>query len=357
MLTRLSLAFRCEGRPAARAAALLALLLTAGHLQAAPKTDVVTLLNGDHVTGEVKELAQGVLRFKTDDMGTLSIEWDKIASLKSDQYLRVDMQDGTRYEGRAAQVGADRHLVITGNDGSGVREVAMGRIVRLASIDQGDLLDRLDGYATVGYDYTKSSGVQQLTLTGGISSRDVLREWAIDGATTLTTQPGQRDTRRYNVDGYNRRFMADRWFYQGLASVNGNQDLGVDLRATLGGAFGRYLVQTSRQELAAYAGAGVTQEYDVDQDGRTEVESLFGVQYSYFSFDTPEAKIDASLNVIPSLSQWGRVRGEADLTSSYEIVDDLFFAVTFYGSYDSEPPPAANAQSDFGVTTSLGYSF
>ena len=151
--------------------------------------------------------------------------------------------------------------------------------------------------------------------------------------------------------------MADRWFYQGLASVNGNQDLGVDLRATLGGAFGRYLVQTSRQELAAYAGAGVTQEYDVDQDGRTEVESLFGVQYSYFSFDTPEAKIDASLNVIPSLSQWGRVRGEADLTSSYEIVDDLFFAVTFYGSYDSEPPPAANAQSDFGVTTSLGYSF
>lgn len=357
MLTRLSLAFRCEGRPAARAAALLALLLTAGHLQAAPKTDVVTLLNGDHVTGEVKELAQGVLRFKTDDMGTLSIEWDKIASLKSDQYLRVDMQDGTRYEGRAAQVGAGRHLVITGNDGAAVREVAMGRIVRLASIDQGDLLDRLDGYATVGYDYTKSSGVQQLTLTGGISSRDVLREWAIDGATTLTTQPGQRDTRRYNVDGYNRRFMADRWFYQGLASVNGNQDLGVDLRATLGGAFGRFLVQTSRQELAAYAGAGVTQEYDVDQDGRTEVESLFGVQYSYFSFEAPEAKIDATLNVIPSLSQWGRVRGEADLTSSYEIIDDLYFALTFYGSYDSEPPPAADAKSDFGVTTSLGYSF
>jgi len=355
MFTQLPFALRIAARRAA--AVLLACLLPAGALNAAPKTDVVTLLNGDHVTGEVKELAQGVLSFKTDDMGTLSIEWDKVASLRSDQYLRVDLEDGTRYEGRAAQVGADRHLVITGNGGAALREVAMGRVVRLASIDQGDLLDRLDGYATVGYDYTKSSGVQQLTLTGGISSRDVLREWAIDGATTLTTQPGQRDTRRYNVDGYNRRFMADRWFYQGLASVNGNQDLGVDLRATLGGAFGRYLMQTSRQELAAYAGAGVTQEYDVDQDGRTEVESLFGVQYSYFSFDAPEAKIDASLNVIPSLSQWGRVRGEADLTSSYEIVDDLYFAVTFYGSYDSEPPPAANAQSDFGVTTSLGYSF
>ena len=28
------------------------------------------------------------------------------------------LEDGTRYEGRAAQVGAGRHLVITGNDGS-----------------------------------------------------------------------------------------------------------------------------------------------------------------------------------------------------------------------------------------------
>lgn len=48
---------------------------------------------------------------------------------------------------------------------------------------------------------------------------------------------------------------------------------------------------------------------------------------------------------------------EADLTSKYEIVDDLYFAVTFYGTYDSDPPPAATAESDFGVTTSVGYSF
>lgn len=357
MLTHIVFAFRCAARRAATTGALLAGLLAAGALQAAPKTDVVTLLNGDRVTGEVKELAQGVLRFKTDDMGTLSIEWDKVASLRCDQYLRVDLEDGSRYDGRAAQVGADRHLVLTGNDGAVLREVAMGRIVRLASIDQGDLLDRLDGYASVGYDYTKSSAVQQLTLTAGVSARDIVREWAIDGATTLTTQPGTRDTRRYNVDAYHRRFMADRWFYQGLASVNGNQDLGVDLRATLGGAFGRYLAQTSRQELAAYVGAGVSQEYDVGDEERTEFESVLGVQYSYFSFDAPEAQLDASLNLIPSLSQLGRIRGEADLTSSYEIVDDLYFAVTFYGSYDSDPPPTANSQSDFGVTTSLGYSF
>lgn len=352
----LRFAFGCAARRAVLAGVAVVGLIAAAPSLAAPKTDVVTLLNGDHVTGEVVELTHGVLRFKTDDMGTLSIEWDKVASLKCDQYLRVELQDGRRYEGRAPEVGADRHLVVSGQ-GAAVQEIAMGQVVRLASIDRGDLFDRLDGYVTVGYDYTKSSAVQQLTLTGGLSTRDVNREWAVDAATTLTTQPGTRDTRRYNVDGYYRLFLADRWFYQGLASVNGNQDLGVDLRATLGGAFGRFLVQSSRQELAAYGGLGVTEEYDVDESGRTEAEALLGMQYSFFSFDAPDASLDATFNVIPSLTQWGRVRGEADLTTNYEIIDDLSFSVTFYGSYDSDPPPSANSQSDFGVTTSLGYSF
>jgi len=40
----------------------------------AAKTDVVVLLNGDRITGEVKELSYGQLKFKTDDMGTLYIE-------------------------------------------------------------------------------------------------------------------------------------------------------------------------------------------------------------------------------------------------------------------------------------------
>ena len=51
-------------RTGARRASLLAFLLTLciPHAVLAAKTDVIVLLNGDRVTGEVKSLEFGVLR-------------------------------------------------------------------------------------------------------------------------------------------------------------------------------------------------------------------------------------------------------------------------------------------------------
>ena len=74
----------------------------------AAKTDVVVLLNGDRITGEVKELAYGQLKFSTDDMGTLYIEWSKIASLTTAQQLQVELADGRRVFGQAPEAGVSR---------------------------------------------------------------------------------------------------------------------------------------------------------------------------------------------------------------------------------------------------------
>ena len=52
-------------------------------LHAGPKTDVVRLANGDHITGEVKRLERGRLTFSTDDGGTIYFEWDNVAHLES----------------------------------------------------------------------------------------------------------------------------------------------------------------------------------------------------------------------------------------------------------------------------------
>ena len=46
------------------------------------RTDVVTLLNGDRITGEIVELNRGRLELKTDDAGTIEIEWDNIARIR-----------------------------------------------------------------------------------------------------------------------------------------------------------------------------------------------------------------------------------------------------------------------------------
>ena len=84
---------------------------------------------------------------------------------------------------------------------------------------------------------------------------------------------------------------------------------------------------------------------------------MLATQYSFFVYDTPKRSLDAGIAVFPSLTESGRVRAEADIDSRFEIVEDLFFDLSLYGSYDSKDDPSAPSSYDYGVVTSLGYSF
>jgi len=66
---------------------LVIVLMYGNNVLAAPKTDVVILNNGDRIAGELKGFSRGILLFKTDDAGTLQIEWHAIQELKSKYYF------------------------------------------------------------------------------------------------------------------------------------------------------------------------------------------------------------------------------------------------------------------------------
>jgi hypothetical protein len=333
------------------------LLLVAPCAPAAPKTDVVTLENGDRYTGEVKGLVQGKLQLKTDAAGTIYIEWAKVTTLQSNQVLQVELYSGERYLGQAPEPGDENQLLIVGMEGARPRNLAIADIIRIEPIEMGHLIKRLDGYVTAGYDYTKANDLQQFTFTGGLSSRTERREWTLDGSQTLTSQEGDDDSNRWSVDTMARLFLRDRWFLQGGGGFESNDELALDLRMLVGGAFGRFLLQNDRQEWAVYSGLVYNSEKYGGPQSEESVEALFGTQYSFFRYDSPEASLDVSLNLYPSLTQSGRFRSQSQLRSRYEIVKDLFFEVSLYGSYDNEPGDNAVSNSDYGLTTSLGYSF
>ena len=65
----------------------------------AQKTDIITLDNGDRITCEIQELERGRLRCKTDAMGTVYIEWDRVAAIDTDKTLEIELDNGRRYFG------------------------------------------------------------------------------------------------------------------------------------------------------------------------------------------------------------------------------------------------------------------
>jgi len=352
---------RLHERTASRLWCIAVLLLSvfrAASTMAASKTDVVALFNGDRLTGEIKGLRQGKLSLKTDNAGTVSIEWDKIVGVKTLQRLQVTLANGTLHFGSAPEFADKGKLRIDQGLGQEPIDLPIADIVALDPIDQGKLLiARLDGYLTAGYTYTKSNALQELNFTGGLSSTQERRRWSLDAYTTLTTQTGRQNTQRAQISGLYRWSLENHWFWQAMFVGERNEELGLDARGSAGAGIGHYLVQTSHHEWAAYAGLLGTSEKPVETPEKQNVVAVLGTQYLFFQYDTPQRTVSAKLEVLPSLTETNRVRGDSELVSRWEIVKDFIFEVSVEASFDSSPGEGAKSHTDYGVVTSLGYTF
>ncbi len=328
-----------------------------GPARAAPKTDVVILRNGDRLTGEVKDLTHGQLKFKTDTMYTVMIKWEEVESLQTNQYLEVELSNGLKYFGNAPEGIGSGMMMLAAGDDLEPWQLELAEIVRVVPIEQGDLLDRLKGNVSAGYSYTKASGVKQFTFSGGLRARAKKHQWAIDGSTTVTQQKNQPNSERFNVTGSFRRFLEDKRFWITWATFESNDELGLQLRSLLGLGYGRFFLQTSLHELAWLAGIAATREDYTGESSRESSEAVLGLSYYLYRFSPLSADIMASAVAFPSLTESGRVRAEADLKTRYEIIKDLYFEIDVYYSADNRPGQEAAANYDYGVVTSLGYTF
>src|SRR5208282_4549691 len=66
----------------------------------AKRKDVVIMNNGDHFTGEVKGLQNGLLYVETDYVsGKIGLDWNQVQSVESTASYRIILNNGRRLEG------------------------------------------------------------------------------------------------------------------------------------------------------------------------------------------------------------------------------------------------------------------
>ena len=323
----------------------------------AAKTDVVTLANGDRITGEVVRLQRGLLEFKTDTMGTVQIEWGKISRVESPLLFEVERVSGERYFGRLAPSPESDSLTVADSGGEQTT-VPVADTVRVAQMDQaGSFRSRLDGNIEFGFSYSDSTKIGQLSLGAEITHRDAKRLWGLDLSVAESDAPETGSSGTATIGLETRRFLGDRWFWMGLGRFEQNDSLGLDLRSLIGGGGGRYLIQNTNQELSLVGGLVGTREEFADGHQISGSELLLGVDYDAFRFDSPELQLGTRLLVFPSLSISGRVRSHASISLRYEIIKDLFAGLSLAHIYDSEPQSIGAQSSDYSVTSSIGYKF
>ena len=321
----------------------------------AAKTDVVILVNGNAVTGEVKSLEFGSLRYSTDSMGTVNIDWEDILSLTSQQDLQIELTDGTRYFGKLFP--GDESYFVRIVTASEELVVESSQIVRITPIETSErFLERLDGSFSFGVQTTKSTEVITSNLAADVSYRT--RKYLVGTRlnSSVTEQPNEPTTARQNVGLNYQRFRPNRWFTDWFTTWEKNDAFEIAGRSSAGVALGRYIVQTNKHQLSLAVGAqGARTNYIGEEESATEGEGRIEIRYLRRNL-SPETSFRFTSTIFPLLSDFSQYRAESDLSLRREVFEDFFLDMTVGYSYISHPTGEAE-KSDYTATTSIGYSF
>jgi hypothetical protein len=321
---------------------------------AAQKTDTLRLKNGDRLVGEVKGLTHALLRYSTDNLSTVSIEWDAVASLVSRSAFEVELQSGHKHYGRLATAPAG-YLTVAGPIVADT--LPLGLVVHIVPMSQ-RFWSRVDGYVDVGFTYQQANHNLQLTLGSEASYRGPNLKATIQGSHFVQDQDSLEQISRSSLTLMEQAFLRNRWIAVLSQGYERNEELELIGRTKFGAGVGRYMVQSDEMEFTLGAGAVVLHERYLGQaEGSTTVEGQVSAQFDAFRYNSPKLDLSTSLMIYPGITDWGRVRIDFDTRVSYELIKDFFLTLSLFERYDSRPPSETAAKSDFGTTLSISWSF
>ena len=322
---------------------------------AAQKVDSLMMINDDIITGEIKELIRGKLSYKTDDMGTLSIKWDKVKRLKTNHYYEIEVESGWKYFGSLAWPAEDYRIVVVLTSAD---TLDMHDVVSISRIRAG-FFQRTSGYVDFGFSVMRANRQSEWTL--GAQARYRAEKWAgsLTGNSYFRFQEDTAsNTSRNNLIGRADRLFKNKWSTGLSLSVEQNEELNLDLRQITGFGVGYAVTRTNDHTLFLNSSLLATNEkYSTSPDGTTSLEILFGVDFEAFRFDSPKLDFTSRLTVTPSISDLGRVRTQWDFRASYELVSDFFLGLKGFITYDSRPPTEDAVKGDYSVNFTIGWSW
>jgi len=343
-----------------RAIVLSVFLLLSLPVLAREKTDVLVMKNGDHLTGEIKGLDEGVLYVSFDYiLGTSSMQWSKVAYLQSKQLFIVKTTDGSVYTGTLSTAESEekRPVKIEVVESSNKQtELPRTEVVKMSQTSE-SFWQRFSGDIDTGIQYSKGNEATQYNLGADLA---YLRErWAADASynSTLSSSSGAESaaTRNQLTLSGMRLLPSKNWFYSGIGTFLQSSTQDIQLQTNLGGGIGRYLKNSNHTQIALLAGlAWQRTSYQESVAPQDVGAALLGAQVKFFRFNKTNLSITAS--AFPALSEPGRIFVNTNATYYIKITGDLSWNISFYGNWDNQPPNHFNG-SDYGMSSGLSYSF
>jgi hypothetical protein len=310
------------------------------------KTDKVYLKNGDMLTGEIKSMQLGLLSYDVTGPGTINIKWEEVTKIISDKIFEFTLANGTMAVTTVDSLFKMYHLT------------SVDQIVEIIPIKD-RFLKRLSGDVNLGFNYTKSNNILQLNFGSNVSYK--IPKIDIDlKLNAVITNYGQDSSlsKKEDIIGSFRRNMFNNYYWGAALGWQENTELGLASRYLVSGFIGKNFIRDNHNHLFSSAGFSYNQEQSIETRMFTgNLDGLFSVTYKRFYRSTPKLSINADFLLYPGLTDWGRIRMQADLSVSVEIFKDFNMGLSSYYSYDNKPPEGSLATYDYGLMFTISYEF
>ncbi len=335
---------------------LLVFVLISLDLSAQKIKDTLFLSNGSKIVGEIKKIKLGVITFDPDDANDITVQLQKLRTIAALlKIYRIETTDQQVYFGK-----------LVPSNFAGYTSVIAGSDTFLVPIEMISVLypfrdyfrQRFSGNASVGFDYTRSSGIARLNFDGTVNYRAKKEEisFLASGIYTITDSAFSKD--REDISVKNNFYFNPTWFGSVFLKTQRNLELGLLRRFQEGLGGGNKFI--TNKHIYAWTRCGIVfnQEENTENVRSGTLSELFSqVEFNYFRFTKPELSLYTAETFYYSLSQQGRLRNDLQVDLSWEIVKDLDLTLSGYINFDSQPTAANSRKLDVGTTFGITFTF
>jgi len=330
--------------------------------------DQVTLKNGDRLTGSIEKSDEKTLVIKTEFAGEVTIQWQAIVTIKSDQQLHVGLAGGQMLvgpvspsDGRLEIATKNAGTVSTTKDAIQVIRSDSEQAAYDASIERlrnPHLTDFWSGFLDTGLSLTSgNSDTLNFDISGQAvrkTTRDMITAYgnAIyansgTGGPTKTTAQSIGGGLRIDLN------LSDRMFVYGLTDFYYDKFQQLNLRNILGGGVGYHVIKTKPTTFDVYGGGDFNQSYYVSLTQKTG-EIMVG-EYFAHSF-SGRTTLSERFVFFPNITDTGAYRYTFDSHAVTKLNNWLGWQVGFDDLYVSNPPVGIK-KNDLILTTGLRLTF
>ena len=333
--------------------------------------DQITMKDGDRITGDIVKKDGQTVTVKSKNFGTVTLKWDDIATVKTDQPLNVGLpgdrtvkanietqggQIQVAAPGGPPQIVAPPNVVTLRND---AEQKTYERLLHPRLLDLWTITGSLNLAGTKGNAETSTLTTPINFLRASNTTRTTAYFNSIRSTATVNGVNAATARAVRGGWGYDRKFDATKIFFNGFNDYEYDKFQGLDLRVVLGGGAGYQFWSGDGNRLSVVAGVDWNREAFGASDSsaaftRSSAEFYWGDDFNY-KLSTKTSLVQ-SFRMFNNLSNTGEYRVNFDLGAATQLMKWLNWNIALSDRYLTNPIPGRK-NSDFLYSTGLGFSW